>query len=139
MLFRIVYIHWLQWILTCLSLTLCIQKVNTTTCKRQVTRQTITYKDCLPKRILTRACVGSCVTSASVSSTNPLQITRSCFQCKESIIRQKKVRLTCPNPEGPQPFRRILIEVPVPMECMCESCSFHDVIEVIRSNSEQSK
>lgn len=92
-------------------------------CTKTIARQLLTYQNCVPKVLYTHSCVGSCVTHAQVSPTNPLVLEHTCYQCKEYGVKHRRVKVKCPNPEGPKRFKHIFIEVPIPESCLCQRCS----------------
>jgi len=114
----------------------CLSVGEGSSCTRRISTQLLTYKDCVPKRVFTHSCVGSCITHAQVSPTNPLVLEHTCYQCKEAVIKLRRVRMRCPNPEGPKRFRSVTIEVPVPQECMCQLCSFQETVNVTNRSTD---
>lgn len=101
--------------------TLLTSNVNAS-CRRQLTVQIIRYNDCIPKRLLTYSCNGSCSSDSHLSATYPFGITHTCLQCKESIIHDRKVKIKCPNYDGISRFKNIHINIPVPKTCLCQRC-----------------
>lgn len=104
--------------------------VEGSSCTRRITTQLLAYKDCFPKRVFIHSCVGSCITHAQVSPTNPLVLEHTCYQCKEAVIKKRRVKMKCPDPGSPKRIKNVVIEVPVPQECMCQSCSFEDTVNI---------
>ena len=102
------------------------------TCKRRPSVQTITINECIPKRLLTYTCSGICSRHAHISSTNPFDITRTCYQGKETALRDRRVKIKCPSEEGPLRFIEVYMTVKVPGGCICENSS------VIDNNQQQS-
>ena len=99
-------------------------------CKRRLSVQTINIKDCLPKRLLTYSCSGSCSTHAQISSTYPFDIVRTCYQCKETILRDRRVKVKCPSEGDSARFIDVYLTVKVPGGCMCQVCNVKDDVEV---------
>ena len=100
------------------------------TCKRRLSVKVIQYKDCLPKRLMTYSCTGTCSTHAQISSTYPFDIVRTCYQCKETILRDRKVKLKCPSEDGPSLFRDVYVTVKVLKGCMCQVCNVQDDVQL---------
>ena len=91
------------------------------TCKRRLSVKTITVNDCLPKRLLTYTCSGTCSTHAQVSSTNPFD-TRTCYQCIDTALRDRRVKVKCPSKDATSRFLDVYVTVKVPGGCMCQEC-----------------
>ena len=89
-------------------------------CRRKFVRQTISYKNCRPKSVLSYVCNGTCTSYARPSSGLPHQFERQC--CQESAKRFFKVRLMCPHMKSGS-FRVSVVDIAVPFECSCKSCS----------------
>ena len=51
----------------------------------------------------------------------------------ESVVQNRRIKLKCPDTDGPSHFKDIHITIPVPKECMCEVCNTHDSINVTSS------
>ena len=91
-------------------------------CRRRFSVKTIQYNDCQPKRLLTYSCVGTCSTHAQISSTYPFDIIRTCYQYKERVVEDRRVKIKCPSTEGQSLFKDVFINVQVPKRCMCQVC-----------------
>ena len=92
-------------------------------CRRRFSVEVIQYNDCQPKRLLTYRCDGTCTTHAQMSLSYPFNITHTCYQCKETDIDERRVKIKCPNTEGPSLFKDVFINVHVPKRCMCQLCN----------------
>lgn len=44
--------------------------------------------------------------------------------------------MKCPDPDGPKRLKTVVIEVPVPQECMCQSCTFEDIVNIGKETDE---
>ena len=102
-------------------------RVDTHQCRKRFITQVIKYENCLPRRIFTHSCEGSCTTRTYLSETNPFKITRTCYQCKEAVAKERKVKVLCPDRDGLMPYMRKVIAIQVPQKCQCEQCSFLSV------------
>ncbi|KAK3579617.1 hypothetical protein CHS0354_012794 [Potamilus streckersoni] len=91
-------------------------------CSKRIIVQSIRYKHCLPKRLLSYACVGSCLSSVRIDTTNQTIMERTCNRCQETVRKATAVQLLCPNPNNSSSLRKVSIDIEIPMECMCTSC-----------------
>ena len=103
-------------------------------CRRRLSVQIIRYEDCVPKRLLTYSCVGTCSTHAQIASSYPFEIERTCYQCMESVVQDRRVKLKCPDADGPSLFKDVRITIQVPKQCMCEVCNARDSIDIMPSH-----
>ena len=104
-------------------------------CRRRLSVQTISVNDCLPKRLLTYSCSGECSTHAQISSTYPFDITRTCYQCKETVLRDRRVKVKCPSKDAASRFMDVYMTVKVPGGCMCQVCETVDDVELISEDN----
>lgn len=107
---------------------LLVPAIESHPCQSKLLSQLISYKNCVPKRILTRQCIGMCSTFSRVNPNNPSAFERSCVQCRETSIRYKKVHVNCPNADGSRTFVKETLEIPVPTVCSCEAWSDETII-----------
>ena len=91
-------------------------------CRRRFSVEVIRYNDCQPKRLLTYRCDGTCSTRAQMSLSFPFNITHTCYQCRETDIDDRRVKIKCPSMDGPSRFKDVFITVHVPKRCMCQVC-----------------
>lgn len=92
-------------------------------CSRQRVVHTIRYNDCHPKRLLSFACNGTCLSYTKISRTHPFQLERSCQCCQDIRVVQRRTTILCPNNEAGRPFKRVIVPVVFPVACLCRACS----------------
>ncbi|KAL3860016.1 hypothetical protein ACJMK2_010190 [Sinanodonta woodiana] len=91
-------------------------------CSKRTKVQSIRYRQCLPKRLLSYACVGSCLSSVHIDPNNQSIIEHTCNRCQETVTKTTAVQLLCPNPNNSSSFQKVSIDIKIPMECICTSC-----------------
>lgn len=103
----------------CLSLT----PGSSGECLRRRVAIIIKHGNCLPKRMLSFACQGTCPSYTQVSLTGPSMVERSCQCCQElkPVVRQASIM--CPKPNEPRHFRWVVLRLAVPRGCMCRPCN----------------
>ena len=125
----------LKGVATCVLIVAVFTSQVNGSCRRRFSVETIHYRDCRPKRLLTHSCVGTCSTHAQITTSYPFGITRTCYQCKETDIHDRKVKIKCPSTEGSSLFKDVFIKVQVPKRCMCQVC---DVITQSQNENKRS-
>ena len=128
--FRIIFRPLGDWWKTMVVRCFCLNTLLSVTCFDQADAQCflgykmliIHHDDCVPKRLLTRICTGSCTELnadrkfSEVSSTD-----RNYFSCNiaETVVRH--VPLRCPDRAQRGQFIPRILNVTLPIACMCSS------------------
>ena len=76
---------------------------------------------------------------AQISKTNPYDITRTCYQCKETTLRDRRVKVKCPGGDRQSRFIDAYMVVKVPGGCMCQVCHLNDNVEVHVTSKDHTK
>nr|AXN93475.1 bursicon alpha 2 [Mizuhopecten yessoensis] len=105
----------------CISFLLLMTAVSSE-CNRRLIIHTLSYEGCQPRRLLSRACDGSCASFARPSVDISGELARYCECCKQTETTIVETFLRCPNSDG-RSFRRKRILVNIPTACACRPCS----------------
>ncbi|KAL5022152.1 hypothetical protein ScPMuIL_001307 [Solemya velum] len=102
-------------------------------CYQRRVVQTVRYGDCLPKRLLTYACVGTCESFSKTSPGTPGTLETSCNCCSAVAVAQRRTSLDCPDPTGETTFTPVIHKVLMPLRCACWPCGQSSYAEVFSS------
>ena len=91
-------------------------------CSLQRSVHAIRFRQCIPKRVLSFNCRGTCNSYSSINPANLLTIIRDCNCCKETGFQNARVVLRCPRPSGGRGYRNAHIRVKMPTGCSCRPC-----------------
>ncbi|XP_071945771.1 bursicon-like [Antedon mediterranea] len=100
--------------------------IVSTICVPVGTIHTISVPGCRPKSVPSTGCRGMCLSYTRVSSTNYLELERSCKCCKADKFIVASVKLSCPNLDSPN------LRVPLKKaeSCSCRPCNSITVEDV---------
>lgn len=90
-------------------------------CERRRTILRVQYSGCLPKRVMSYHCSGSCPSSVKPHPYIPLQYERQCQCCREVQSTRRRIRLLC-SQRHMQPVQTFIFAVNIPMSCNCGNC-----------------
>ncbi|GFO49712.1 Bursicon [Plakobranchus ocellatus] len=83
---------------------------------------TIRWRRCIPKRVLSFVCHGTCSSYSTLDSGDLSTIHRNCNCCKETSFRIGIIRLRCPKPSGRRGYRTVTVNAKIPTGCTCRPC-----------------
>jgi len=92
-------------------------------CDRKRIIHTIRYLDCIPKRILSFGCEGTCNSYTQPSTSQLGQLVRYCECCQDNDRISRHARIICPNVQGDTPFKYVVVSLSIPTSCLCQPCS----------------
>lgn len=92
-------------------------------CDRKRIIHTIRYQDCIPKRILSFGCAGTCNSYTQPSASQSGQLVKHCECCQDSDRISRQARIICPNVQGDTPFKYVVVSLSIPTSCLCRPCS----------------
>ncbi|XP_038045198.1 bursicon-like [Patiria miniata] len=96
-----------------------ISQCSAATCQRRGLSHLISHEGCMPRRVPSYGCRGSCTSYSRVSPTDYTQMERSCQCCQESDHQVRTVWLNCP---ALFPNTRMQVELKMAMSCNCRPC-----------------
>ncbi|GFS02752.1 bursicon [Elysia marginata] len=91
-------------------------------CSLRRSVHTVRFRQCIPKRVLSLNCHGTCNSYSSLNPADLLSIIRNCNCCKETGFANAWIPLRCPKPNGERGYRDAHIRVKVPRGCSCRPC-----------------
>lgn len=92
-------------------------------CLRHYAIYTVRIGNCLPRRVLIRACRGGCFTHARPSQTSPSEVIHFCQCCQQDDVIQTRALLRCPSDGSSSQFRLVPYPINMAGSCRCRPCS----------------
>ena len=96
---------------------------------------TLTYGDCVSRRILTRHCRGSC----NSRHQSILDANSECYNCDVAEVVVKRVSLLCPVLNDRRSFVPKIVDVNVPSKCGCSLCGGYNKNDISSDNKTQAQ
>ena len=96
---------------------------------------TLTYGDCVSRRILTRQCRGLC----NSRHHSILDANRECYNCDVTEVVVKRVSLLCPEQNDRRTYVPRVVDVNVPSKCACSICGGYNKNDIISNNKTQAQ
>ncbi|RUS77412.1 hypothetical protein EGW08_014831 [Elysia chlorotica] len=90
---------------------------------------TVRFRQCIPKRVLSFNCRGTCDSYSSLNPADLMSIIRNCNCCTETGFRTARIPLRCPKPDGESGYRNAHVRVKLPTGCSCRPCEPVPTIE----------
>jgi len=94
-----------------------------TNCSIKYIHMRIKVENCIPIRIVARACSGACASYTSVSMDNPQKLETKCDCCQYVGRRRKRFGMRCPDKTNKGTFHIKVVSITMPRRCTCRPCS----------------
>ena len=95
----------------------------------------LTYGECVPRRVLTRHCRGSC----NSRHQSLIDANSECYNCDVTEVVVRRVSLLCPEPNGRHRFVPRMFDVYIPTRCGCNICGGYNRNNMSNDNNTQSQ
>nr|QUP51992.1 bursicon-A1 [Urechis unicinctus] len=95
-------------------------------CKVRRIIHRVDYQGCLPRRMVSLACQGTCRSYTQVSAGQQhVRLERHCSCCQEvqTVTRNATIRCRNDRPYRGRPFKTVVLRLTLPVRCMCRPCS----------------
>ncbi|KAK2158930.1 hypothetical protein LSH36_161g00045 [Paralvinella palmiformis] len=92
-------------------------------CRLHRVLHTISIKNCKPKRMLSWACQGACLSYAQAAAEKEAHMERYCTCCQETGVARRNISLLCRGLKGRASFRKVITRIMLPTSCLCRPCS----------------
>lgn len=92
-------------------------------CQRRLILRTMRYPNCIPKRIVSFGCKGTCNSYTAPSPSRPDELEHHCQCCQDAERRIRRAIITCPDTESPRQYKNYTVRLAIPTECSCRPCS----------------
>ncbi|KAH3893831.1 bursicon-like [Dreissena polymorpha] len=96
---------------------------SSTNCSLRYLQMRVKLENCLPVRLVTRACSGACVSYTRVSLEHPELLQTKCDCCQYVGRRKKRFGIKCPQKNARNRYTIKVMSVTMPRRCLCRPCS----------------